>query len=221
MQEFALLALVGCLAIAVGALAYWFRLKAERARRDEMASVAARLGLHFLPERDKRLPREFGVLDRLAQGHDRYASNVVSGCYDGHQVLLFDYHYTTGSGKSRKEHEISFFILFLPRPCPELTIRPAGIFARLAGALGWSDINFESAEFARAFQVRSPDRKFAYDICHPAMMQFLLENRDLNMEIEKRVLALAFDRRLNPPEIVLNLTRLLQLRALFPKYLFP
>jgi hypothetical protein len=43
--------------------------------------------------------------------------------------------------------------------------------------------------------VRSPDKKFAYDVCHAQMMEYLLANRDLSIEIENEVIALAFDRR--------------------------
>jgi hypothetical protein len=213
--------LIACLVLVLGATACYFQAKAERARREQMASVAARLGLHFLPERDAELPRQFRFLDGLAEGSNRYATSTMSGNYNGHPVLLFDYHFTTGGGNHRQAHDISFFMLFLPLPFPELKIGPEGVFSTLAKAFGCGDINFESAEFSRAFHVKSRDKKFAYDVCHPGMMQFLLRNRDLNIEIEGRVLALASERRLNPPEIVFNLTRLLQLRALMPKYLFP
>ncbi len=221
MPEIGIVVLVACLALVAGAAACYCQSKTAQKRRNQMASVATRLGLHFNPERNQRLPDEFRFLNRLAEGSDRYGLNVMSGSYNGQRVLLFDYHFVTGAGDNRRVHDISFFMLFLPLPFPELTIAPEGFFGRLAVALGWSDINFESAEFSRVFQVKSRDKKFAYDVCHPGMMEFLLQNRDLNLEIEGRVLALASERRLNPAEIVFNLTRLLQLRALMPKYLFP
>jgi hypothetical protein len=212
--------IVGVVAVAVCAAMY-FHAQEERKRRDEMTSLAGRLGLHFTADRDKQLPERFRFLDRLAEGSDRYALNVISGNYNDHRVLLFDYHYVISDGKNRQPCDISFFMLFLPLPLPELQIAPKGAFAKLAGVFGFQDINFESAEFSRAFRVRARDRKFAYDVCNPGMMQFLLGNRDLSIEIEGRVLALEFDRRLNTTEMVHNLTRLLQVRALMPKYLFP
>lgn len=221
MVEIGIAVLIACLVLVLGAAVYYFQAKADRARREGMASVAARLGLHFIAERDVELPRQFRFLDGLAEGSNRFATNTMSGNYNGNRVLLFDYHFTTGGGNHRQVRDLSFFMLFLPLPFPELKIAPEGVFSTLARAFGCADINFESAEFARAFHVKSRDRKFAYDVCHPEMMQFLLQNRDLNIEIEGRVLALASERRLNPPEIVFNLTRLLQLRALMPKYLFP
>ncbi|MSU59849.1 MAG: hypothetical protein EXS35_17065 [Pedosphaera sp.] len=192
-----------------------------RKRQGEMASLARRLGLRFDPRRDDQLPKQFRFLDKLAEGSNRHARNLISGNYNQHRVLLFDYHFVTGSGNSQRQNDISFFMLFLPLPFPEVKIAPEGIFAKLAGMFGFEDIKFESAEFSRAFHVRARDKKFAYDICHPKMMEFLLGNRDLSIEIEGRVLALAFERQLNSTEFVFNLTRLLQVRSLFPKYLFP
>ena len=45
---------------------------------------------------------------------------------------------------------------------------------KIAGALGFHDINFESSEFSRKFHIKCADKKFAYDVIHPRMMEFLL-----------------------------------------------
>ena len=79
---------------------------------------------------------------------------------------------------------------------------------------------FESAEFSKAFNVRSPDKKFAYDVCNARMIEYLLSNSDLTIEIEDDVLAISFDRRLAPENIESNLDRLMTLRSLMPDYLF-
>jgi hypothetical protein len=84
---------------------------------------------------------------------------------------------------------------------------------------GYGDIKFESAEFSNAFLVRSPDKKFAYDVCNARMIEYLLANRDLSIEIENNVLALAFTTRLSPEQIETNLQRLVEIRARLPEYL--
>ena len=85
---------------------------------------------------------------------------------------------------------------------------------------GYQDIKFESAEFSRAFNVRSPDKKFAYDVCNAKMMEYLLANRDLSIEIENEVIALAFDSRLSVEQFELDLQRLAEIRSRLPEYLF-
>jgi len=198
---------------------------AARKRREALFELAARLGLEFHPGNDYALAERFGFLDKLAQGSNRYAFNVLSGGYQQNQVLVFDYHYETHSSDSKgnrqtHHHYFSFFILLLPVQFPELKITREGLLSKLAQALGYDDIDFESAEFSRTFCVRSKDKKFAYDVCNARMMEYLLANRDLSIEIEGPALALAFDTRLSVAEIEGNLQRLLQIRLLMPDSLF-
>lgn len=198
---------------------------AAKKRREEMLLLATRLGLTFSPGNDSWLADQFNFLDKLAQGSNRYAYNLLRGPFQGHEVLVFDYHYETHStdSKGRRQthhHYFSCFILTLPQMFPELTIAPEGMFSKIAQAFGYEDIDFESAEFSRTFCVRSKDKKFAYDVCHAQMMEYLLANRDLNLEIERNALALVFGRCLDVPGIEANLQRLVQIRSLLPEYLF-
>jgi hypothetical protein len=196
-----------------------------RKRREELLALATRLGLSFNPDNDYSVPSQFGFLDKLAQGSNRYAFNVLSGRYADNDVIVFDYHYETHSTDSKghrqtHHHYFSFFILMLPMGFPELKIAREGIFSKLAQAFGYDDIDFESVEFSRCFCVRSQDKKFAYDVCHGQMMEYLLANRDLSIEIEASTLALAFDTRLAAAGIESNLRRLVEIRSLLPEYLF-
>ena len=214
-----ILILVGV--VVVGAV---LAARAAAKRRNALAQLAARLGLAFDPANDHALPKRFPFLSRLQQGSDRYAFNRLSGLYGGHEVLVFDYHYETYSHNSKghrqtQHHYFSFFMLFLPRSFPELTIVREGWGSKLAQALGYDDIDFESAEFSRKFCVRSQDKRFAYDICHPRLLEYLLANDDLALEIEASVLAIGFQRRLEPEDIEPNLGRLRTIRDLFPGYL--
>jgi hypothetical protein len=198
---------------------------AAQKRRQAMIALAARLGLRFDPEKDWNLAERYEFLDKLRQGSNRYAFNRLSGSYQGHDITAFDFHYETHSTDSKgnretQHHYFSFFILTLPGSFPELTIGPEGFFSKIAQALGYADIDFESAEFSRKFCVRSKDKKFAYDVCNARMMEYLLANRDLVIEIERDSLAISFSRQLAPENIEPNLNRLIAVRSLMPDYLF-
>ncbi len=198
---------------------------AARKRRAGLLALAQRLNLDFNPGTDYTLAGRFGFLKQLAQGDNRYAINVLSGIYQQNRVLAFDYHYETHSTDSKghqttHDHWFSFFILTLPVSFPELTIRRENIFTRVAEVFGYQDINLESAEFSKTFCVRSPDKKFAYDVCNAKMMEYLLANRDLSVGIEKDVIALAFNTRLAVEQIEFNLQRLAEIRSRLPEYLF-
>jgi hypothetical protein len=189
-------------------------------RREAMAAMAARLGLHFMPHKDRGMARRYRFLDKLRRGSQRYAFNVLSGSYQEHEILLFDYHYRTGSGKNTHHHYLSFFILQLPASFPELIIVPENIFSKIAQAVGYDDIDFESHEFSRKFCVRSKKKKFAYDVCNARMIEYLLSNTDLSIEIDDKALAISFNSRLAPEQIEPNLNRLITVRSLLPDYLF-
>jgi hypothetical protein len=215
--------IVGVIAlIVVAAIAGYLGAKK---RREAMLALAARLGLHFDANKNRDLARRYSFLDKLRTGDNRYAFNTLSGSYRDHEVTAFDYHYETHSTDSKghrqtHHHYFSCFLLHLPASFPELVIGREGFFSKMAQAFGYDDIDFESHEFSRKFCVRSPDKKFAYDVCNARMMEYLLANDDLTIEIEDDVLALTFGSRLRPERIEPNLNRLVTLRSLLPDYLF-
>ena len=192
-----------------------------RKRQADLARLAGLLGLEFSPAKTSNIPHRFQFLDGLARGSNRYAYNVMSGRYEGRRVMLFDYHFTTGSGKSRRDHNVSFFILSLERSFPELIIQPEDFWSKFGQAMGFDDINFEHHTFSRKFCVRAKDKKFAYDFCNARMIEYLLQNnRAAVIEVEKSALALAFEGCLAPLSIPINLQRLIRIRSLMPAYLF-
>jgi len=195
-----------------------------RKRLEGLFELAQRLGLNFNAAEDYGLADRYGFLKQLAQGENRYARNVLSGSWQQNQVLAFDFHYETytqgKSGRQTHHHWFSFFILTLPAVFPDLTIRRENFLTKVAEVFGYQDIKFESAEFSRAFCVRSPDKKFAYDVCNAKMMEYLLANRDLSVEIENEVIALAFDTCLSVEQVESNLQRLVEIRSRLPEYLF-
>ena len=218
-----ILAIILVIGFIVGSiiLAAWH----AKERRKALAKLANSLGFTFSPGKDFTIDDQYGFLKKLAQGSNRYAFNLMSGAYGGHDVLVFDYHFETRSSgsKGRRQthhHYFSFFILHLAREFPELTISHEGLFSKVAQFFGYDDIDFESAEFSRRFCVRCSDKKFAYDICNPRVIEYLLVNPALNIEIDRHCLSLFFSFRLSAESIQANLNRLVSLRVMFPDYLW-
>lgn len=194
-----------------------------RKRREAFAALARSLGLEYNPSNDESVDERYPFLDRLGEGSNRFAFNRISGVYRGHDVLIFDFHYETYSysrkgGRRTHHHYFSFFVLHVADEFPELTITREHVFAKIGQFLGFDDIDFESAEFSSAFSVRSKNKKFAYDICHARMMEYLLDNRDLSIEMEANCISLVFSRRLAPDRVQPNLDRLVEIRELIPRY---
>jgi len=177
----------------VGAIVLaWLSYLARQKRRQDMAALAARLGWSFDPESDSSMDDRFGQFGCFCRGHSRAAYNTLEGttAIGGRQfpVRMGDYTYkiTTSNGKSTstRTYRFSYVVISVPwRGVPDLIIRREGLMDKLAGAIGFDDIDFESEEFSRRFFVKSPDKKFAYDVIHARMMEFLLQDSPPPIEL--------------------------------------
>ncbi len=197
----------------------------EKRRREALAAIGKRLKLQFNPFSDFELPEKYSPLSKLQRGDVRYAYNVFRGKHYNQPVTVFDYHFTIITGNNKgggggTDYYWSAFVMEMESYFPNTIISHKDWESRLAESLGKPSINFESMEFSNAFRVLSSDKKFAYDVCHPQMMEYLLSNPDLTVEISERMLALIFETWLQPSEIEKNLSRLVQIRKLMPNHLF-
>ncbi len=180
------------IAAIIGVVIY-FGYLAEKKRREELAALAGQLGWRFDPTKDKSHDDEYAHFEIFRRGHSRCAFNTLTGelTIDERNYLAkmgdFVYKITTSTGKSTQTHTYRFSYLILHLPfanVPDLLIRREGMFDKLAGAFGFDDIDFESAEFSKRFHVKSPDKKFAYDVLHPRMMEYLLVGDPPTVDIE-------------------------------------
>lgn len=208
------------LVLAIGLMIYNYKL--EEKRRADLVGLAGSLGLRFSPERDHVTGGRFACLNPLNKGDNRYAYNVISGHCRGHELTLFDYHYQirSYSRRSRTRHyHLTVLSLELPVSLPELVIAPEGILSKVAQTLGYDDIDFPSKEFSDAFCVRSRDKIFAFDVCSLPLIEWLMQNRDLHIEIDRNTLALLFFQTLPADRMQENIDRLFKLRSLLPGHL--
>ncbi|MFG0246789.1 MAG: hypothetical protein ACF8MF_12150 [Phycisphaerales bacterium JB052] len=177
--------------------------KRRKQRIAEMQAFAQSLGLSFHPGHDPDHDERYDHFEIFQRGFDRAAYNTIFGTItlDNAEIELNagDYtyktreRYTTTDSKGRTrtrtrivKHHFSYFIMELPYiRMPNLLIRREGIFDKIASAFGKNDIDFESAEFSRKYYVKCESRKFAYDIVHPRMMEFLLETKPGLVDIEQ------------------------------------
>ena len=173
--------------VLVGVLAYL----ADKKRREMLQGVAASRGWHYT-DRDDAWAHHFDG-SPFGQGHNRQAHNILRGTHDGREFVGFDFVYhttetsTDAQGRtSRREvkHWYSVLALRTADGLPRLEVSPEGFFGRAIGKLTNRDIQLESEEFNRAFTVVSSDRRFAFDILHPRLMEQLLLTRDVGWKIE-------------------------------------
>lgn len=201
-----MLIIVGVL-VAIGLVYYAIQSgiaakKRAQARLEAMQDFADRMGLTFITAMDASHDEEFAHFEIFRRGFDRFAYNTISGpiemgsaiaqCKTGDFTYKTRETYTTTDSKGRTTtrtrivvHHFSYFILELPYiKMPDLLIRREGLFDKIASAFGKNDIDFESAEFSRKYFVKCDSRKFAYDIIHQRMIEFLLATKPGLIDIE-------------------------------------
>ena len=141
----------------------------EKKRREAMIKVAEQLGLEYWGDTSASYN-----LKLFKIGDSQRATHCIKGTKDGIAFELFDYRYSTGSGKNRRTHHFSVCVLTVAQYYKNLYIRSENLFDKIAGVIGFDDIDFESKEFSSRFYVQSNDKKFAYDVINPQMMEYLL-----------------------------------------------
>ena len=214
--------------IAIIALAIFFA-RLEAKRREAFRAVARRLGLNFRLM-DRSVDNRYKFLSELRKGSNRHGTIILQGDYRGHPVEAFEYHYETHStdSKGRRQthhHYSNHYILTeahdsAPLPYPELRIYPENFLSKIGQAFGYDDIDFESIEFSESFTVRTKDKRFAYDICNPRMMEWLLARKKMVLEIEGTFVAISFLNKMRLESVERRLDQLIEIRELFPEYLF-
>ena len=183
----------------------WYGYAKRKKRRQAFALLGTQLGLEYFPEDPFGLLSEpFALFDK---GDGRGVENVLSGRWKDLDVRLFDYWYyeesTDSNGHTSKTYyRFDCVVAPVDAACPRLVIGHENIGTWLAGALTFHDIQFESEDFNKEFNVKSPDKKFANDFVDARMMDWLLKSGEgFSFEVDVDRL-LCFHRQLKPMELV-------------------
>ena len=192
-------------------------------RRKDLAAWAHDNGLRFTDTNDYGMANRFPDFTCLRRGEDRYAYNVIRGVWNQRAIHAFDYHYetyTTHKGRRQTHHHhFSAVIVTSDVPLKPLLIRPERIFDKIAEFVGFSDINYESAEFSRRYHVSAPDKRWAYDVLHARTIEFLLQQPDCQLEFDHHHILAQRNRRYSLPEIIAAATVIHGVLDRLPEYL--
>jgi hypothetical protein len=214
------LAFLALAVAAIGAVVYSYL--AAKKRRDQMLAFAESRGWTFASEMPLLVDRFTGPPFGL--GFGRRAYNVLFGNHDGRDLVSFDYEYkiqsTNGQQTTTTVHRFSVLGLSMGVFMPPLSVDPENFLDRFVGRLGGNDIDLESEEFNRAFAVSCPDRKFASDVLHPRMMEFLLQHRRLGWRFEQDSMLVIAQGRRNLEQIDATLTVMDGITDLVPEFVW-
>ncbi len=192
---YAVLPLFFAFAISVFVLAVVLGLR----HRKKLAAVAARLGLRFSPKDPFGLPEKYGDMLAFNTGFFQTAYHTMYGELDGCFTIATEYRYDEG-GEDDDTIYRTYCLLLTGKEFHHLQVRPENFMDKIAGWIGFDDIDFEYKEFNDACYVRCDNKKFAYDVVHPKMMEYLLANRGLYLEMFRDVILVHYGRQIAPDE---------------------
>jgi hypothetical protein len=156
-MQFVFLIWIAVAAVGVGVFLY--SMYTENKRREVIKTLSGELGLEYfqsLPSSDQLLFNDFQL---AGQGRGRKTSNVIIADSGELRMILFDYQYTTGSGKNSSTHRQSVALVSSQNlRLPEFKLAPEGFFQRVAEFFGSKDIDFEDdAEFSKRYLLQGPE----------------------------------------------------------------
>ncbi len=138
----------------------------------------------------------------------RKMSNLIQGDSGEVKIAIFDYQYTTGSGKNSNTHHQSIVALqSADLVCPDFSMRPEGMFDKIGSALGFQDIDFEShPKFSSLFVLQSSSEKAIREYFTPALLEFFEARPGISVEAQNGTLFFYRTRqRVKPHQIKDNL----------------
>jgi len=176
----------------------------ERERTESLRRVAETAGLAFEPKAEFGAVRSLGDVQLFSRGHSRRVTNLMTGRLDGQHVAVFDYRYTTGSGKHQHTHLQTVVVLPSAKPAlPDLQMAPENPLLRLAEVFGYQDIDIDSSpEFSRRYVVKGPDPAAIRAALYPGATSYFAQHEGWTVEAKSGTVSIyRADRRARAEDI--------------------
>ena len=156
---FSILFIFLIIGVVVVVVVYSWQKEKERTRVWQAA--AAQLGWSFVARPPLNM---IAGLERFAlfnSGQGKRITNFMYGEASGIKAAVFDYAYTTGSGKNRQTHYQSVVYLEPGNlSLPYFSLRPENFLLKIFTAFGYQDIDFgQRPEFSRQYILRGQDEQ--------------------------------------------------------------
>ena len=176
----------------------------EKQRTEALAAAAQAMGFAFEPAGDLAVMKGFGDLPLYDRGHSKRVRNVMSGKAGDRDVKLFDYRYTTGSGKN--SHTWSQTVAMFPQGAtglPDFLLAPENIFHKIGQAFGYQDIDFDSSpDFSSHYLLRGPDEMAIRSAFGAEALAYFGQERGWHVEVAGgNVGVYRSDKRCKPEEL--------------------
>jgi len=193
--------------IAIALIAVLCSRHFENQRKEAISKIAEGLGLTFYPDGDPNLQSQMTGFKLFNSGRSRKLYNMVHGQADGVDLAIFDYRYTTGSGKnSSTHHQTVVFIGAADLNLPQFSIAPETFFAKVGSFFGFEDIDFEShPKFSDSCYLTGADEDAIRETFRPEVLEFFEANPGITTDAYGRSFIFYRGGKREKPEVIRDL----------------
>ncbi|MBL8814788.1 MAG: hypothetical protein JNL58_02070 [Planctomyces sp.] len=153
-------------------------------RSQKLEALANQLGFQYFSNHPPEQVNQLNTFELMTRGRARLFSNSLTRENDGVQVAIFDYRYTTGSGKnSHTHHQTVVSMRSEDLRLPFFTMSPENVMHRIASAFGYQDINFaEAPVFSKMFLLRGSEEASIREFMNVERLHRLEAFRGIHLE---------------------------------------
>ncbi|MHB0959377.1 MAG: hypothetical protein ACYC6N_07120 [Pirellulaceae bacterium] len=187
--------------VAFGGVASYM---SEKKRRTAVGSVAQQLGLSFAEEGGPELLSALSDLPLFSRGRAKRITNLIQGETDEMSMGIFDYRYTTGSGKNSHTYRQTVAFFRSPgRDLPQFELKPQSFLHGIGKMFGYQDIDFQShPKFSRTFVLRGTNETQVREVFTADVLSFFESKPSISVEAQGHDLILYRpSKRVKPDEL--------------------
>jgi hypothetical protein len=179
---------------------------AAKKRKEALQVIVAEKGYSFAEE-DTNFNTQLQAgnpFEVLNKGRSRKAYNLLRGQRRDAQIVLFDYKYTTGSGRNSQTHRLTLALLILEQTeLVPFSVRGRGFFDKVAAKFRQNEINFENApEFTKKYLVKGEAEEAVRRMFSPTLMATFEQLSNLSCQTaENQLLIYHPDKIIKPKDI--------------------
>ena len=192
--------------VLAGGMMYWSYV-ANKKRIEGFEQEAEAMGLNFTQQPADSFMAHYGHFKLFNRGRRRGVSNLIEGDSGDVTLRIFDYKFTTGSGKQTRHHVQTIASLKSSQlNIPSLTIHPEGFLSRVGSKMGFQDIDFDShPTFSKMFVLKGDNEEAIRNFLTPAALEYFEAHQGISLEASGDTLFFYNPNRRSKPEEIKDL----------------
>lgn len=203
MGQFAVVgAMIVVAILVVAGIAIVTRLREQR-RTESLRNVASELSFEFR-EADESFLARLAEFQLFSQGRARKMTNIMHGESSNVEVNIFDYCYTTGSGKnSHTHHQTGIGFRSARLSLPKFELKPERWYHKIGSMLGYQDIDFaDYPGFSQQYLLRGENEQAVRELFVASVIEYLEMNTGIFVEGSgDRLIVYRAGKRARPEEV--------------------